>query len=115
MNAESGHGDGKERHLHAVGEPVDAEPSRPAHFLAESHEFLVDNEDGTPFGIVDDVVLDWDGSVLALLVSTGGFNRGRVTAIAPPEILEIRPIERRIVISRNTEPPRRRGWSRRGG
>ena len=86
---------------------------RAADRLADRHlqHFLVDCDDGTPFG-VDDVVTDADGLLIELLVAVGGPLRQRVTSITPDEILAIWPLERRIIVSRAPEPRRRRWWRR---
>jgi len=97
-------GEKRPRHLRAADHPVDR--------LAHLRDFLVDCEDGTPFGVVDDVVIDADGTIIGLRVAVSGVVRRRVTSITPDEIVAIRPLERRILISRAPEPRRRRWWRR---
>jgi hypothetical protein len=98
-------GEKRPRHLRAAeGSPRSAER------FAHLRDFLVDCEDGTPVGVVDDVVTDADGTIAEMLVAVGGLVRPRVTSIAPEEILAIRPLERRIIVSRTPQPRRRRWW-----
>jgi hypothetical protein len=66
--------------------------------LAACHEFLVDCEDGTSFGVVDDVVFA-AGRPVALLVAVGRFGR-RIVHMAPEEVVEIHPEERRLTVER---------------
>jgi hypothetical protein len=102
---------GRRRHLRPVDPGPGGVPRQPTGWLAGSEEFLVDCEDGTPFGVVDSVVRDGGGHVIALLVAVGGLVRRRVTSVTPDEIVEIRPVERRIVVSRQGDRRRRR-WRR---
>ena len=82
------------------------EPSPAA--LAACHEFLVDREDGTPLGVVDDVVLADDGHLVALLVAVGWFGR-RIIRVAPEEVVSIQPEERRLTVKQCTENESTRG------
>jgi hypothetical protein len=100
-------GERRTRHLRAAeGSP------RPVDRVAHLRDFLVDCEDGTPVGVVEDVLTDADGTITEMLVAVGGLVRPRVTSITPDEIVAIRPLERRIIVSRAPEPRPRRWWRR---
>jgi hypothetical protein len=102
--------DGREQRPRDVRAP-EGSPRR-ADRLAHLQEFLVDCEDGTPVGVVEDVVTDAEGTIIGMIVAVGGMLRRRVTSITPDEIVAIRPLERRIIISRAPEPGPRRWWRR---
>lgn len=95
------------RHLHVIRGAA-AQAAEPQ-WLAACFGFLVDCEDGTPFGVVDDVVFAPDGRAAALLVVTGAFG-GRITSVTPDEIVEIRPVERRVIVARRPDASSRRHW-----
>lgn len=76
--------------------------------LMACHEFLVDREDGTPLGVVDDVVLTDDGDLVALLVAVGWFGR-RIIRVAPEEVVAIQPEDRRLTVEQCTESKSARG------
>jgi uncharacterized protein YrrD len=66
--------------------------------LHEAHGFLVDAEDGTEVGIVDDVTLDESGRVVQIDVCGGWFGRRRLS-FEVGDVLSVSPARRRIVVS----------------
>ena len=67
----------------------------PLSLLADSHGYLVDAMPDEPVGIVDDVVLESDGTPIALVVSCGLFGR-RQELIPVGAVHDVRPRERRL-------------------
>jgi hypothetical protein len=67
--------------------------------LHEAHGFLVDKEDGTALGVVDDVALDESGRVARIDVCGGWFGRRRLT-FDLGEVVSVSPAARRVVVSR---------------
>lgn len=78
-----------------------AESAARAAALAAYQDFLVDTEEGKPFGVVDDVVLGESGRPVALLVAVGWFGR-QVVQIALDQVLDVDQDERRLVVVRGS-------------
>lgn len=66
--------------------------------LREAEGFLVDAEDATEVGIVDDVVLDDAGRVVRIDVFGGWFGRRRFT-FEVGDVLRVSPAGRRVIVS----------------
>jgi hypothetical protein len=71
----------------------------PLRLLADSHGYLVDAMPDEPVGIVDDVVLDAEGTPVALIVSCGRFGRQQCS-IPVADVHDVRPRERRLRVRR---------------
>jgi hypothetical protein len=87
---------------------VDARLSRPSgldplSLLADSHGYLVDAMPDEPVGIVDDVVLDAEGTPVALLVSCGRFGRQQCS-IPVADVHDVRPRDRRLRVRHKPSP-----------
>jgi uncharacterized protein YrrD len=81
--------------------------------LHEAHGFLVDTEDGTEVGVVDDVALDESGRVERIDVCGGWFGRRRLT-FDLGDVVSVSPAARHVVVSsaavRRSSAPSRLLW-----
>ena len=71
--------------------------------------FLVDAEDGTEVGVVDDVLFDSEGRVAQIDVRSGWFGRGRRT-FDLTDVVAVAPSRRLVVVSNAAVARPRRKW-----
>jgi hypothetical protein len=98
--------------LHLVPTGPDAAAYAASRWLAASYGFLVDCVDGTSYGVVEEVDLDDEGRVDALLVVPDHAAHG-LDRVPAGDVVEVLPLERRVIVDRRRPDRPRRRWLRR--
>jgi hypothetical protein len=107
-----------ERHGRVWQWVVDLDPGLPTltEVLASCHGFLVDDDCGREFGVVEGVDVDPDSAAPERLRVVQGWGRRRTT-VSIDEVIEVTPGERRLVIAcrdgydrPQAGPPRTTPW-----